>query len=83
MILGDKPLISEVVLSQQWLNVEVLRLQEDDGKLCEDVLVFLLASIAASGGGRRRVTAAARAKAAVRFGSKIRTIKGTIYRVFG
>jgi hypothetical protein len=52
----------------------VLRLQEDDGKLREDVLVHLPASIAVSGSGRRRATAAARAKAVARFGSKICTI---------
>jgi hypothetical protein len=52
----------------------VLWLQEDDGKLHEDVLVLLPASIAASGGGRRRATTVAMAKMAAQFGFKIRTI---------
>jgi hypothetical protein len=51
--------------------VGVLWLQEDDKKLHKDVLVLLPASIAMSGGGRWRATAAARAKAAAQFGSKI------------
>jgi hypothetical protein len=54
--------------------VGVLRLQEDGGKLREDVLILLLASIAASSGERRCVTAAARAKATAQIGSKIRMI---------
>jgi hypothetical protein len=52
----------------------VLWLQEDDGKLPEDVLVLLPASIATSGGGRRRATAVAMAKMAAQFGFKIHTI---------
>jgi hypothetical protein len=52
----------------------VLRLQEDNEKLREDVLVLLPASIVVSGGGRWRAIAVARAKAAARFGSKICTI---------
>jgi hypothetical protein len=52
----------------------VLRLREDDGKLHEDVLALLPASIAASGGGRWCTTAAAGAKSAAQFGSKICTI---------
>jgi hypothetical protein len=49
----------------------VLRLQEDDGKLREDVLVLLPASIVASDDGRWRVTVATREKVAAHFGSKI------------
>jgi hypothetical protein len=49
----------------------VLRLQEDDRKLCKDVLVLLPASIAMSGGKRWHAMAAARAKAAAQFRSKI------------
>jgi hypothetical protein len=57
--------------------VGVLQLQEDDGKLREDVLVLLPASIATSDGGRRHATTVARAKVATQFGSKIRTIPET------
>jgi hypothetical protein len=52
----------------------VLRLQEDNGKLCNDVLILLPASIAASGGENRCATTVAWAKAVAQFGSKIHMI---------
>jgi hypothetical protein len=54
-----------------WLNVGVLRLQEDEGTLHEDILILLSASMVVSSGGRWRVIAAARAVVVVQFWSKI------------
>jgi hypothetical protein len=48
----------------------VLRLQEDDGKLCEEVLILLPALIAASGVGKWRATAAARVRRVSSFAGK-------------
>jgi hypothetical protein len=60
--------------------VGVLWLQEDDGKLHEDVLVLLPASIAASGGRRQRTVAAARVRRVSSFAGKNLHHGGTIYR---